>query len=314
MSYYEYGMPVQYDYLNAYNAMQNPSTMHSSDTGLTAFFERYLLQRAISAFKWKMPKEWAENYVWYCLYCFGYFAIVNTNKFGVIPQGCTLKGYNVMYQPTNVVIANPLIRKTLEPKIDVDCVLIRLQPNYCGVMDLVSFYADMMSLTAQTAGVNIMDSKLAYVFGASNKAGAESFKKMFDAVASGEPAVFVDKQLMNEEGKPMWFPFANNLRANYIAGDLLQDLQEWENRFDTEIGIPHTNTQKKERLVTDEVNANAVQSYTRAEMWLNTLQEDCEKARNMFGIDLSVEWRVDPSQMGGENTPKDVKTGGAVDV
>lgn len=293
------GAPVSFDYMNAYNAIQNPSTIHVSDTGLSRFFQRYLIQRAISQFKWTMPKHWEKNYFLYCLYCWGYACVINTDRFGVIPQGCSLKGYNVMYAPTQCVIANPLLRGLKEPVIGTQCTLIRLQPDYGGVWDLVSFYADMMACTAATAGSNIIASKLAYMFVSQNKAFEQSYRQMFDKVASGEPAVFIDKALMGDDGKPSFFPFANSLKSNYIASSLLEDLHEWERRFDTEIGIPHTNTNKKERLVTGEVNANVTESYTRVDMWLESLQEGCERTNEMFGHTLDVEWRVDPKEMMG---------------
>lgn len=293
------GAPYAFDYINAYNSMRNPSTMHASDTGLTWFFQRYLLQRAMSVFEWKMPSTWAKNYALYCLYCWGFFAVVNTDKYGVIPQGCTLKGYNVMYAPRQAVIANPLLKGILEPVIGTECALIRLQPDYGSIWDLVSFYAEMMSSTASTAGTNILASKLAYVFAAKNNAFKESYKKMIDSVLSGEPAVVIDKNLLDENGNFNMQYFSNNLRANYIAGDLLNDLEQWERRFDTEIGIPRTNTDKKERLVSGEVNANIAQSYTRVDMWLESLQESCEIANSLFGDIISVDWRINPHQIGG---------------
>lgn len=294
--------PYLYNYQNMLVSAQNPSTMHSSDVGLTRFFQRYLVQRAISTFKWNMPSTWEENYFLYCLYCWGVVAIMRTDKFGIIPQGCSLKGYNVMYAPTHAVISNPLFKGVKELVIGKDCALLRLQPDYGGIYDLVSFYAEMMSMTAATAGSNIMASKLAYVLAAENKAFGESFKAMFDKIASGEPAVVVDKNMFTEDGKPLYSIFANNLNGNYIADQLLEDLEEWERRFDTEIGIPRTNTEKKERLVTGEVNSNLTQSYSRVDMWLQTLKKGCKKANELFGEELlSVDWRIDPNALIGRD-------------
>lgn len=293
------GAPSRFDHVNLYNASQNPSTMHASDVSLTWFFQRYLLQRAISQFKWKMPKSWEKNYALYCLYCWGFFAVINTDKFGIIPQGCSLKGYNVMYAPTQAVIANPLLKGIREPYIGKQCELVRLQPDYGGIYDLVSFYSEMMSMTASTAGSNIMASKLAYLFVAQNKAFAESFKKMFDSISSGEIGVVVDNKLVDKQtGKLNYQLFQEDLKGTYIASDLLKDLHEWERRFDTEIGIPHTNTDKKERLVSGEVNSNAYESYTRVDMWLETLKECCDKVNKLFNQDIiSVEWRINPKEL-----------------
>lgn len=285
------GAPYFYDYQNAIISQTTPNTVHVKNVGLTRFFQRYLLQKAISVFKWKMPSMWSRDYFLYTLYCWGFIAIVNTDKFGVIPQGCGLKGYNVFYQPRSVIIQNPLISHTLEPEIGRNCVLLKLQPDFGGIMDLVSFYAQEMALASEAVDVNLLNSKLSYVFTASNKNAAESLKKLYDRIASGEPAVVVDKALYNDDGSVCWKAFQQNVGQNYIVSDLLSDLRKIEAEFDTKAGIPNANTDKKERLISDEVNANNVETRNLPELWLESLRQGCEEARMMFGIDLSVDWR-----------------------
>lgn len=286
-------LPFYYDYKNARNSTVNPSTVHVRDTGLQRYFARYLLQKTISVFKWDMPKTWSRNYLLYTLYCWGYVAVINTDKFGVIPQQCTLGGFDVFYQPKFATVANPLLRGILNPVIGKQCELLRLQPDYGGVMDIVNFYADMLALSAETASTNLLNSKLAYVFASDGKAGAESFKKLYDQIASGEPAAYIDKNLYRDDGTPTWNFFNQNLKQTYIAGDILNDMRLWEMKFDNEIGIPTTNTTKKERLITDEANSAIEESRTKAQLWLDELQESCRKINNMFGIRLWVDWRED---------------------
>lgn len=285
------GAPIFYDHQNTVNSILSPSTMHTSDTGLCWYFKRYLLQKAIAVFKWKMPEYWAKNYVLYVLYCWGYFAVVNTDKFGVIPQGCSLSGYDVMYQPTHAIISNPLLTGILQPRIDRECALVRLQPDYGGILDKVSYYADMMSLCSEGIGTNLFNSKLAYVFGCTDKRSAESFKKMFDKVASGEPAAFISKELFNEDGSPNWMQFNQDLKNSYIAGSILEDMRKIEMQFMTDLGIPNSNTEKKERLITAEVESNDVEVKLWADMALEELQKSCKKAADLFDIELSVDWR-----------------------
>ena len=286
-------LPFYYDYKNARNSTVNPSTVHVRDTGLQRYFARYLLQKTISVFKWDMPKTWSRNYLLYTLYCWGYVAVINTDKFGVIPQQCTLGGFDVFYQPKFATVANPLLRGILNPVIGKQCELLRLQPDYGGVMDIVNFYADMLALSAETASTNLLNSKLAYVFASDGKAGAESFKKLYDQIASGEPAAYIDKNLYRDDGTPTWNFFNQNLKETYIAGDILNDMRLWEMKFNNEIGIPTTNTTKKERLITDEADSAIEESRTKAQLWLDELQESCRKINNMFGIRLWVDWRDD---------------------
>ena len=295
MSEYGTGVPVFYDHINVANSSFAPSEIHVTDTRLSWYFRRYLLQKAMSRFKWTMPAHWDQNYFLYVLYCWGFVAVVNTDKFGVIPQGCTLKGYNVMYQPRQVVIANPLMSGIMEPVIDEQCTLIKLAPDYGGIMDIVNFYGDMMALCAESAATNLINSKLAYVFTARNKAAAESFKKLYDNIAAGLPAVVQDKELLDDDGNPAWQAFSNNLRANFISPDILDELRTWEYAFDQKIGFRTANTEKRERLISDEVNAQAEEVASMAEMWLEELQRGVQKTRDMFLLspdEFSVEWRM----------------------
>ena len=285
------GAPTFYDHKNTVNSLLSPSTMHVHDTNLQWYFRRYLIQKAIAVFKWKMPESWAKNYVLYTLYCWGYFAVVNTDKFGVIAQGCSLSGYDIYYQPTRATIANPLLTGILQPKIDSQCTLIRLQPDYGGIMDKVNFYADILALCAETVGTDLFNSKLAYVFASANKAAAETFKKMFDKIASGEPAVFPDKQLFNEDGSPNWMMFNQNLKDSYIVSDIMEDMRKWELKFCSDLGIPNSNTEKRERLITAEVESNDIEVKLWADLALEELKASCAKARKMFEIELDVDWR-----------------------
>ena len=285
-------IPSNYEFENLYNSMRSPSTVHCRNTALVEYYTKYLLEKAISVFKFDgLPETWARNYFQYVLFGYGYIAIINTDKYGVIPQMSGLTGYNVFYQPTIVTIANPLLDglKTLE--IGTQCEIIKLQPNYSGIMDIVTTYADLMALCTETAGVNLLNSKMSYIFFSQNKAAAESFKKMYDKIASGEPAAFIDKGLLDDEGNPSWTMFTQNVGQNYITDKILNDLQTIENQFNTEIGIPNANTQKRERLITDEVNANNIDTNAKVSLWLETMQYDIEKVNRMFGLNISVSYR-----------------------
>lgn len=287
-------IPVDYDSKNLYNAMLSPSTVHCKNTRLQRYFRRYLLQKAMAVFKWKIPETWDKDYFLYTLYGYGYTAVIDTPEFGVIPQWGALGGYNVFYRPTWVVITNPLIKGMKKPTIGVDCTIIKLQPDYGTIMDMVGYYADMMALCAESIGINMLNSHVSTVFPAANKAAAESYKKMFDKIASGEPAVVVDKSLFDDQGKPAWMPFQANLKNEYIADSILADMRKIEAMFDTDVGIPNANTDKKERLVTDEVNANNVETALRCELWLESLKQSVAETNTMFGTDITVDWRVDP--------------------
>ena len=287
-------IPVGYGDINLYNSQISPSTVHVKNVALQRYFRKYLFQKAISVFKWTLPEEWDEDYFKFVLYGFGYIAVLNTQSFGVICQGGALGGYNLYYRPSYIIITNPLLKETITANIGRDCAIIKLQPDYSGIMDIVNYYADQLALASEALGMNMVNVKNATVFGAENKAQAESFKKMYDNMSDGSPAIVVDKKLLDDQGKPNWFPFTQNIKEQYVSSDILVDMRKIEAQFDTEIGIPNSNTEKRERLIDSEVNANNVETATRCELWLDSLRKGLKTANNMFGLSLSVDWRVRP--------------------
>lgn len=287
-------LPKSYEFENLYNSMRSPSTVHCRNTALVEFYTRYLLQKVISVFEFTgLPETWADNYFKYVLFGEGVIAVINTDRYGVICQNCGLSGYNVFYQPTTVIVANPLLPGLREFTVGENCQIIKLQPNYSGVMDLVTTYADLMALALETTGANLLNSKLSYVFFADNKTAAESFKKLYDKLASGEPMAVIDKNLLKEDGSVAWQMFTQNVGANYVTGELLNDMKTIEDQFNTIVGIPNANTQKRERMITDEVNANNVDTQSRVNLWLETMQKDIDKVNAMFGLNIAVKYRFD---------------------
>lgn len=294
MSNGSFDIPVGYGNINLYNHNFSPSTVHVKNTAIQRYFRKYLLQKAISVFKWKLPEEWDEDYFKYVLYGWGYIAVLETKSFGVICQGGALGGYNLYYRPSYIIVTNPLLKETITANIGTDCAVIKLQPDYSSIMDIVSFYADQMALASEALGMNLVNVKTGIVFGASNKTQAEAYKKMYDKLGDGDPAVVIGKEMLDDTGKPSWFPFVQNMHEQYITSEILSDMRKIEAMFDTEIGIPNANTDKAERLITDEVNANNVETATRCELWLESLNKGIKQANDMYGLDISVNWRVNP--------------------
>lgn len=296
-----------------------PGSIQLRDNMAFAFFSRYLAQKILSVFKWSTPDTWDTDYLQCVLYRDGYVIITNTPEFGVIPQEGTLGGLNIYYEPKYALVTNPVIPSLRGQELnvyygyaDADCVVMKLTPDYAGVTDLIAHYAEQMALASQGIAMNLINSKLAYVFAAEDNSTATAFKKMFQKIASGDPAVFVDKKLFDDEGNPRWSTFTQNLQQNYIAGDIISDLRKIEAEFDTKIGIANANTDKKERLISDEVNANNQETECISDLWLDNLREGIKRVNIMFpGVSLSVERRYKRNDPQLSNDPDSV-TGDAV--
>lgn len=289
--------PYYYDYVNTLESAVQPANQNILNTQTGRFFQRYLLKKALSVFKWTLPEWWDENYFLYVLYCRGYAAIFDSGKFGVIPQECGLQGYNVFYRPTNVIIANPLL-DIKNREIGKDAVLMQLQPDYMGVLDLCGHYAEKMALASSAINQNLWNTKISIVFFAGNDAEQQSIKKAYDRMSDGDPMVVVHKNLRDENGNLKYEVFNRDVKSSYVISDLISDLRKIEAEFDTRIGVPNANTDKRERLITDEVNANNVETHILCDMWMDSIQDGIQKVKDMFGLDLKCEWRYGDGDLG----------------
>lgn len=297
------------DFISLYNGLQNPSTIHANDNQLTYYFKKYLIQKIFSVYEFELPEEWDKDYFLYTLFLQGFIAVIKTDKFGVIPQHCSLWGRTVFYTPSNVTISNPLLSGITQPKIGVECSLIKLQPDYSGVYDIITYYAELLALCIQTASSNLINSKLSYVFATKNaKAGAESLKELYDRIASGEPAVFVDDKLYKNDGSPSWELFNQNVGANYITNEILADMNKIMNMFNTDIGINNANFEKTERLNIPETVANNDETQSKAQVWLETMQRGIDMTNKLFNTNLSVKLRYDYSSPVNRDDEEEVKT------
>lgn len=299
MDYSFNGIPAFYDYINVYNSRISPSTIHINSQ-IKWYFVRQLLQEVIGLYDFRLPEDWNHDYFKYVLFVNGFISVLNTDMAGIICQHCTLSGRDIYYAPKYALITNPAFDKTYRLQIGVKCGLIKLKPDYTGVMDIVDYYSDMLALAAESAGLNLQNTKLAYVFMCADKQQAESFKKVFDQISAGNPAGFMDKKLFNDDGSPNWMMFNQNLRNTYIAGDILEDMRKWKQQFCTEVGIPNANTDKKERLIRDEVNANTTETQTKAMLWLDTIRNGMEDCNRLFGLDLDVKLRFTEQEGGSD--------------
>lgn len=312
------GIPMEFAESNIQQNIVSPSTTHCSNNLLVNFLEMYLLQRAMSVFKFNLPDEIDERYFKYCLFCNGWIVLTYDDEFGPIAHYASLTGADMYYRPKKATIiltdTDASKTKTIERDListEPNAVLMTLQENYRSILDMISFYAERMALIYEAFDVNIINSHLAYVFGTDKKAIAETFKKIYDEIAGGSPAAVTDKDLFDEDGKPKWTTFINNLKQNYIGGDLMLDLSKVEKEFDTWIGIPSANTDKRERLTNDEVNSNNIESISMISMWLQNMQECIERVKKYCqGFDdMSVELRFDDTDL----LTDDPQEGGEID-
>ena len=260
----------------------NPKKVDPNSTTYWYYMDM-LFRKAMSIYKFEnVPENWDYDYFVSVLLSQGFICVTDT-ALGVIPLRCGLTGLNVYEHPTTVIIANNVLGN-LERTIDEDCTVIKMNYNYApAVMPIINRYATLLSECDSSISVNLMNSKVAFIALCSSKQVAQSMKLMYDEISSGKPAVFVKGDQINGDNI-----LYNHVKENFIAGDIQILKRKLMSEFLTEIGVNNTNTDKRERLTDNEVEANNGEIQLNAGYWFDNIKEGIALTNKMFGLNIEV--------------------------
>lgn len=272
-----------------------------SNPRLQIDYRTWALKKLFGAFDFSgVPDEWDYDYLLTNLFIHGYIAITDT-PIGVIPLRCGITGINVFDHPTQAIFANPVLgnfeRDLFGDNPSTTCALVKLQYDYNGVMPLIDRYAALLALCDNSIAINLRNSKVAFIGFVSSKQQAATIEKMYSAIDSGKPAVYVKRG----DGLTSEDIYYNHVRETYIANDVQLLKQSIKNDFLTEVGLNNANTDKRERLIVDEVNANNDEVQANVQHWLDNIKEGLKRANYLFGLNLSVKLRKFDGGRGEEN-------------
>lgn len=284
---YNKPIPAQYNPIAASDLVREffreaPKDVDGVRNSSTIFYTSELLKMIFSRFKFNLPSKWDYDYFTSHLFIDGHIGITDT-ELGVLPLKCGFYGVNVFDHPTNINVANPVLG-SFDRTIGKDCVLIKIQYNYMGVMPLIIRYADSLAMCDSAISVNLMNSKASIIAMAEDSKEAETFKKMYDTLSAGEPFVVIKKGLVNKESIVF-----NPVKQSFIADDIMLLKRKIMNEFLTRIGINNSNLDKRERLITSEVESNTDEVEAGIEHWYNNIKLGFEEANTLYpDLNLSV--------------------------
>ena len=293
-------LPYYASTLNQMRGQQVPQFDININSEVYYYFWRSLYQRFVSKFDLGVPDHWDKDIYTFTLLGMGFVGVFDTDKyatslddrFGIIPAPATLSGIGVQMQPTQIRTANPYFTMPEPETIYVGAGLIKLTGDYRGVLDIVDFYAERLALLWASIDQSIINAKFAYIVGANSESGARTLRAIFDARNSGKPLIVYDKDKLKkndavdktsplEDDEP--FNFLDlDVGRNYITDKLLQDYRTIMQQFDSEIGIANVQYEKKERLVSNEIESNNVESVARFDYFLEHLQLSIKKTIKVF--------------------------------
>lgn len=271
---------------------RKPTDVSGIENIASAYYFNYLLRLTKGIFDISVPDYWDSDFILNTLLLNGVFGIFEYNS-EPLAMNCQPYGVNMYYKPTSFNIANPVLG-TFNKTIGVDGALIYLEEepsinaSFKTIRPLLTKYAYQLAACDKCIDQSLMNSGVAAIFSASSKKAAESYRKMYDEIAEGRPAVFVDEEL------GLTSATARNLQYTPAKDNYICDKVQIEKRciieeFLTAIGVNNANTDKRERLNSDEVNSNNDECYIATDVWRRNLKETIAAAKKLFpSLEFSI--------------------------
>lgn len=264
---------------------RKPTQVSGIENISSAYYFSYLLRLVKGIFEFKAPDYWDVDFLLDTLLLNGVFAIFEHNS-EPLALNCQPYGVNVYYKPTNFNIANPVLGN-FSKQIGVDGCLIYLEedPAYNAefrtIRPLLTKYAYQLAACDKCIDQSLMNSGVAAIFSAPNKKAAESFRAMYDDIAQGKPAVFMDTELglQSQSSRPLQYTPAKD---NFVCDKVQIEKRCIIEEFLTAIGVNNANTSKRERLNADEVNSNNDECYVSTATWKRNLKTTTDMAHKLF--------------------------------
>ena len=285
----------EYEGLNGYNVYDGLRSVNGlvENDYTTRYYMRSLYQRLYAGLEIKCPPLWNKNYFKNVLFGEGFIGVIDSPQYGVIPQICAPTGERgIFLQPTELHVSQPLVK--FQGTIGENCEIIRLTPDWRGVVDICEHYAVRMAIAVTSYDVAMINNRAAFMAAGKNKSAIETIKQLYEDLTKGKPLLVFDKAMKDDgldESEPIW-TFSADVKNNYISDKILADLATIRENFDSEIGIAAIG-EKKERMITDEVAQLTADSTARAETWFNMLTQSFDKVNALFpelGLSFSMKY------------------------
>lgn len=255
-----------------------------------------LLELAINMYEWKnIPSTIDERFLELTLFSDGMAVFFKDDVLGELCLQCMIGGqldvYRIPIDRTAYATNGYQLSLTNE-----NSVIIFNNYTHTNSMLDVEMFARRLYEIERTIDVNVKAQKTPLIVRATENQRL-TMKNLYMQYDGNEPFIFGDNNLDMDAIKVL------PTSAPYVADKLnILKRQIWNEAL-TYLGIENSNTEKKERLVSDEVNSNlggvAAQRFCR----LNARRKAAEQINEMFGLNIEVDFREEVKEMfrDGEN-------------
>ena len=243
---------------------------------------KYYQMLALNRYKWEnLPNGIESRYIEQMLFDNGECALFDHPDLGLcVLRSSSRENLNIYGEPTKLSLTGFNEHRTV--MMD-ECVRIMNNDLALPTLPDIVYYARRMAEIDDIIMQNLRQQRVPYLF-ATDENNSFSMKSLYDRMYQGEPAIFIDKEMLKGEPENiMVIPTT----APYLVDKLQIQKQEMERELLTFLGINNT-LEKKERLIVDETNSNNQFIKMASDIGFKQRQLACEQINEMFGLNVRV--------------------------
>ena len=262
------------------------------------YLER-LKKIATSMFEWEnLPDSMNARYLELTLYYKGQAALLYDNDYGFInTQACDSGYINIYGLPTLINCYSFSYNKQRNTYVagsdengekDKECILVLNNYMRVPTAATLELFAYRLAELQRTFDVNIKAQRTPVLLRTDQKQ-LFTLKKMYEEYDGNTPAIFADKNLVNEDALK-----AIKTDAPFIARELNDAKREIWNEALTFLGVSNL-SEKRERLISSEADSNNELVNLNLQSYLVPRQQACKEFNDKFGLtgtDKEIKVRV----------------------
>lgn len=242
----------------------------------------------MNRFKWEnLPEGIESRHIEEALFNTGQVAFHEDKIYGLLVLPCASSGQlNIYGDPVEFVLTGHGFHKQVKAND-----LVRIKNNDTATPSIihVKYYTEYLSNLETLMDDNLRQQRYPFII-TTTKQNEFTMKNLYKKIEDGEDAIFVDERLSQ----------GGDLGINVLQTGvpfLLDKLQEHKNDVTNELmtwlGLNNANTDKKERMLVDEVNVNNTHILMNLDLEYKNRQKACEEINKKYGLNITVKKAID---------------------
>lgn len=247
-------------------------------------YEKYT-NICLSLFEWEnLPPSIRPEFIEETLYYFGFGMFVFDDTLGFIFVPCSPSDeINFQNEPLKYISKAKNYTKEYDKE---DVIIIPNNPSWHDNRLKIINYCNKLAECTNTSLINILAQKTPTLILCDDK-DRLTLENTYKQYKGNNPVIYADKSFTKENITVL------KTDAPFVADKILDYKHELRNELLTDLGINNSNTDKKERLITNEVDSNNMEIEINKQVMLKSRQKACEKINKKFGLNISVKFALD---------------------